>query len=71
MTFGPGKYDDLCTLVRDLAGVTEEHGGAAVVIIIGGNRGPGFCVQADLASSLLLPDLLEDVAKQIRRDIVG
>jgi hypothetical protein len=69
MTFGPGKYDDLCTLVREKAGVDED--GAAVVIIIGGNKGPGFCVQATLEASMLLPDILESVAKQIRKDILG
>ena len=26
MTFGPGIYDDLCTSVRETAGVTEEGG---------------------------------------------
>lgn len=72
MTFGPGKYDDICTMVRQQIGLTEESdGGCVVLIVIGGNRGPGFSVQADLESTLLLPDMLEDVARQIRKDVMG
>jgi hypothetical protein len=66
--FGPGKYDDLASYVREQAGVED---GAVVVIIIGGNKGPGFSCQADLESTLMLPDLLEDLAKRIREDFAG
>jgi hypothetical protein len=69
MTEGPGKYDDLCTLVRERAGVTDE--GGAVVIIIGGRLGPGFSVQASFEATLALPDILEAVARQIRRGVAG
>ena len=69
MTFGPGKYDHLTTLVRKRAGVTE--GGGVVLIVVGGDKGPGFSVQADFETSLMLPDILEMVAKQMRRDVVG
>lgn len=58
---GPGKYDDLCTTVRKKA---KARG--AIVIVLGGNKGNGFSCQADLASTLMLPDLLETLAKQIR-----
>jgi hypothetical protein len=64
MPMGPGKYDDLATLVRERAGITED--GGVIVIVLGGNRGNGFACQADLRTTLLLPDLLEDMAKQIR-----
>lgn len=65
MPLGPGKYDDLCTLVRARAGIGEQ-GGGVIVIVMGGNRGSGFSVQADLATTLALPDLLESVAAEIR-----
>lgn len=74
MAFGPGKYDDLCTYVRGQIGLTEfgdPDGGGVALIIIGGNRGPGFSVQADFETTMLLPDLLEEMARQIRKDVAG
>lgn len=65
MPIGPGKYDDLCTLVRERAGMAAK-GGGVIVIVMGGNRGSGFSCQADLATTLALPELLESVAAQIR-----
>lgn len=35
---GPGKYDQLCTMVREEAGAE----GGAIVIIFDGNQGSGF-----------------------------
>lgn len=69
MALGPGKYDDMVSLVRQQIGMTDS--GGVALIVIGGERGPGFSCQADLQTTLLLPDLLEDMAKQIRKDIVG
>lgn len=37
MALGPGKYDDLCTYVREKA---KAEG--AIVIVYGGERGQGF-----------------------------
>jgi hypothetical protein len=34
--------------------------------VFGGNKGSGFSCQADLPTTLALPDVLEQVAKQIR-----
>src|SRR4029077_12827865 len=70
MTIGAGKYDDLCTLVRKAVGLVEdgEMSGAVMVIVLGGNRGNGFSMQSDLESLLALPELLENVASQIRKD---
>jgi enoyl-CoA hydratase/carnithine racemase len=64
MAIGPGKYDDLATLVRERA-----QADGVVVIVIGGDKGNSFCVQADLETTLLLPDLLDQLSKQIREDI--
>lgn len=58
---GPGKYDDITTLVRE---VTEAQGVA--VIVIGGNRGQGFSVQGSDRFIERLPDVLEDMARSIR-----
>lgn len=71
MAFGPGKYDDICTEVRAKLGMTDETGGGVMLIVFGGPKGPGFSCQADLETSLALPGLLEHVAKQMRKDIVG
>ena len=60
---GPGKYDDLCTLVREKTGAS-----ATIVIVIGGNKGNGFSCQSDLVTTRMVPDLLEDIARQIRKD---
>jgi hypothetical protein len=61
MAIGPGKYDDLATMVREKA---KARG--VIVIILGGEKGSGFSCQADLASTLALPDMLEKIAAEIR-----
>lgn len=61
MPVGPGKYDDLCTYVREQA---EADG--VIVIVYGGNKGPGFsCQFSDLRLQAMVPAVLRDVAKQI------
>ena len=62
MAIGPGKYDDLCTKVRE-----EAKAEGALVIILNGSKGSGFSCQADLVTSLKLPELLEHIAEQIRK----
>ena len=62
MPFGPGKYDDLATYVRDKA----EAVGVAI-IIVGGNKGEGFAVQAPLDLVLKLPEMLRNMADEIER----
>ena len=42
-----------------------------IVIVLGGNKGNGFSCQADLRTTLLLPDMLEDIARQIRGDVLA
>jgi hypothetical protein len=63
MAIGPGKYDALCTHVRDQ---TKARG--VLLIVLGGDKGNGFACQADLVTTLALPDLLEHIARQIRAD---
>lgn len=59
---GPGKYDSICTLVREQ---TKARG--AIVIVIDGHLGGGFSVQADFNTTLKLPEILETMAKEIRQ----
>ncbi len=66
MPIGPGKYDDLCTLVREKA-----HAGGVLLIIFGGDKGDSFSVQADLITTLRVPDILEETARSIRKDLQG
>lgn len=61
----PGKYDDLCTLVR-----VASEADAVVVIIVNGIMGNGFSIQ--LTSEELvqnIPAMLEKMAKDIRADL--
>jgi hypothetical protein len=63
---GPGRYDDLCTYVRE-----RSKGDGAVVMIFGGQHGNGFSVQ--VAKPLLenLPTLLREMADDMDADLVG
>jgi len=60
---GPGRYDDLCTEVRE-----KTDAAGVIVIVIDGNKGSGFSCQSDLLTLALLPEMLEFVADKIRRD---
>jgi hypothetical protein len=71
MAMGPGKYDDVCARARLDAGLGEHDVGGVVLIVLGGKRGNGFSCQADLATTTMLPDMLETMARQIRADIKG
>jgi hypothetical protein len=42
-----------------------------ILIVIGGDKGNGFDVQADFATTLALPDMLEYMAREIRADMEG
>jgi len=59
---GPGKYDDACTLVREM---TDAK--CVLVAVIGGSKGHGFSVQTiEPIDPDTLADLLEDIARQMR-----
>ena len=49
--------------------LSASPGGGVIVIVLGGNRGAGFAVQADLATTMALPDILENVAAEMRRSM--
>jgi hypothetical protein len=62
---GPGKHDELCSYVRSELGMKDT---GAVILIVLGDGVDGFSCQADLRTTLLIPDLLEKVAAEIRED---
>lgn len=66
MSQGPGKYDHVCTMVRE---VTDATG--AVVIVFDGSQGSGFSMQAPIEIQAALPDILESMAKDIRADMLS
>jgi hypothetical protein len=68
MALGPGKYDALCTRIRNEVGLGGDFidGGGVLLIVIGGEDGNGFSCQADVETTKQLPDLLENVARKIR-----
>jgi fibronectin type 3 domain-containing protein len=63
--FGPGKYDEITTYVRE-----KTKAKIAVVVIVDGNQGNGFSVQAvDLTGFDLLSNILRQVADQLDADL--
>jgi hypothetical protein len=60
---GPGKYDELCTKVRE-----EAKAAGAVVIIFGGEKGSGFSAQLPEDLQRSLPGFLRLVAQEIAGD---
>ena len=64
MPLGPGKYDELATLVRVVA---DADG--VVLIVLGGCEGSGFSVQGPPEVLGELPALLRLVADGIEQNI--
>jgi predicted ATP-grasp superfamily ATP-dependent carboligase len=65
MALGPGKYDDVATIVRELTDAA-----AVIVLVIEGNQGSGFSVQTTLPNLTAenLAKLLENMARQLREE---
>ena len=64
MAIGPGKFDWLCTEVREK---TKARG--AIVVVMEGEGGSGFSVQAPIEVQLKLPELLRTLAAHIESDL--
>lgn len=62
MPLGPGKYDGIAEAARARAKAV-----GAVVIVLDGEHGSGFEVNGPLELNLRLPELLEEVAANIRK----
>jgi hypothetical protein len=65
MTAGPGKYDDEVTWVRE-----RTHAAGVVLIVVGGDKGAGFAVQATPEAVFDLPAALRSTADQIEADTI-
>jgi hypothetical protein len=63
MDDGPGVYDGFCTMVRE-----ANDARCVVLLVVGGDHGNGFSVQAEENFHGMVPDLLEAIARQIRVD---
>ncbi len=66
MAVGPGKYDHIATMARQ---ATDALG--VIVIILGGDKGNGFSMQAVYQNDLFMkevPRMLRTVADQIEKD---
>jgi hypothetical protein len=66
MALGPGKYDEEATMVQQ-----RTNAAGVIVIVIGGDKGEGFAIQATLGVTLSLPKMLRIIADQIEADIEG
>lgn len=64
MALGAGKYDHETTLLREVTGAE-----GVMLIVLGGNAGNGFSVQASAAVQARLPELLRTIAGEIERDL--
>jgi len=68
MADGPGKYHEACNVAREACGVGLDGApGGVILIVMNGKLGHGFECQGDAATLLCLPDILENLAKDLRR----
>lgn len=69
MALGPGRYADIAEEVRERVGLHNDtfvpYRGGVILLVLGGNRGAGFEVQADPKTAAQLPALLREMADQI------
>jgi len=63
-TFNPGKYDAVCTAVRE-----ETKADGVLLVIWGGPKGNGLSWDGNMFITMAMPDLLETLAKIIRDDM--
>ena len=60
MPVGSGKYDELCTYVRE-----QTRAEGVILVVLDGTQGTGFEVQGILEVHLKLPAMLREVADKI------
>jgi hypothetical protein len=64
MTIGPGKYDDVATIV-----MKATHAKAVIVVVFDGVFGDGFSAQITGGAKVLeMPFILRQMADQIEKD---
>jgi hypothetical protein len=62
MPFGPGKYDDDATAIRE-----KLKADGIILIVLGGDKGQGFSAQLNFAATMAMPEILRTVADQIEQ----
>ena len=62
----PGRYDDLATYCREQAKAI-----GVIVMVFDGEKGSGFSVQIPEGLMPVIPDVLDEIASQIRKDQEG
>jgi hypothetical protein len=63
---GKGKYDDVCEEARKKCG----EGASVLLIVVNGELGHGFSVQANLNVHLMIPTILRSIADDIDVQII-
>jgi hypothetical protein len=61
---GAGKYDTIATSAR-----AEAKADGVMLIVFGGQHGPGFSAQLPAHILIRVPEILRDVANQIERQM--
>ena len=64
MPIGPGKYDDLATIVRGQAAAE-----GVAVLVFNGAAGSGFSIQADPLIVATIPRVLRFMADEIEQSL--
>jgi hypothetical protein len=64
MAVGPGKYDLIATMVREM---TSASG--VVILVFDGAHGSGFSVQGPIELTTSLPKMLRGIADDIDKDL--
>jgi len=60
MAFGPGKYDEAVTTLREILGAR-----GILLVVVDGIHGSGFSAQLPPDLTLSLPEVLRSLADQI------
>jgi hypothetical protein len=60
VALGPGKYDAEVTELRQ-----RLKADGILLLVVGGDRGSGFCAQLPADVTMRYPEVLRDLAKQI------
>lgn len=60
MAFGPGKYDEAVTTLREIL-----HARGVLLVVVDGVNGSGFSAQLPPDLALSLPEVLRALADQI------
>lgn len=66
MSNGAGIYDEDCGNVRE-----KNNASGVLLIVLGGDKGNGFSIQAEGNIIQNVPEMLESIAKELRSDLVA